>query len=341
MAGGYYPAFLDLVRRTLRRDYREEDLTEAGLRIFSTLNPFVQSRAEQALTQELDRLDKARKQKEQAQTRRRRRRHGAAERRSRRPDRRTAGELRRFQSRARCEALDRFAGEAGHLSRRHRERRYNAASIVEDAPVEVKLSNGQSLGAAEYLGGVLRTRAARARARAIHESGDGASRTGRWAAEGDSRVRRARAGERAAATAVRIARCGRCRAARSRAALQRICERRLQHAAARRTLDPRRRRQTAQVVCPGSDARRRSGRGVSGEPNAGAGHGARHGARRPSAYLPPSVVVAGKSGTSSDYRDSWFAGFSASLSPSSGSVTTTTRPRGSPDRQVRSRCGRD
>jgi penicillin-binding protein 1B len=62
-AGGYYPAFLDLVRRTLRRDYREEDLTEAGLRIFSTLNPTVQSRAEKALSQELDRLEKARKQK--------------------------------------------------------------------------------------------------------------------------------------------------------------------------------------------------------------------------------------------------------------------------------------
>jgi penicillin-binding protein 1B len=60
-AGGYYPAFLDLVRRTLRRDYREEDLTEAGLKIFSTLNPFIQSRAESALKQELTRLDKTRK----------------------------------------------------------------------------------------------------------------------------------------------------------------------------------------------------------------------------------------------------------------------------------------
>jgi len=61
--GGYYPAFLDLVRRTLRRDYREEDLTEAGLRIFSTLNPLVQNRAENALEQELARLEKARKTK--------------------------------------------------------------------------------------------------------------------------------------------------------------------------------------------------------------------------------------------------------------------------------------
>ncbi len=61
-AAGYYPAFLDLVRRTLRRDYREEDLTEAGLKIFSTLNPLVQQRAETALSQELDRLEKSRKQ---------------------------------------------------------------------------------------------------------------------------------------------------------------------------------------------------------------------------------------------------------------------------------------
>jgi penicillin-binding protein 1B len=57
----YYPAFLDLVRSTLRRDYREEDLTEAGLRIFSTLDPLVQSQAEGALRQELDRIEKGRK----------------------------------------------------------------------------------------------------------------------------------------------------------------------------------------------------------------------------------------------------------------------------------------
>jgi penicillin-binding protein 1B len=38
-------------------------------------------------------------------------------------------------------------------------------------------------------------------------------------------------------------------------------------------------------------------------------HGTGRSAR---ALLPPSLVVAGKSGTSSDYRDSWFAGFSGS-----------------------------
>ncbi|AMN48455.1 penicillin-binding protein 1B [Steroidobacter denitrificans] len=61
-AGGYYPAFLDLVRRTLRRDYREEDLTEAGLKIFSTLDPRIQNEAEKSLAQELDRLDRTRRQ---------------------------------------------------------------------------------------------------------------------------------------------------------------------------------------------------------------------------------------------------------------------------------------
>ena len=38
-------------------------------------------------------------------------------------------------------------------------------------------------------------------------------------------------------------------------------------------------------------------------------HGTGRAAR---ALLPPDLVVAGKSGTSSDYRDSWFAGFSGS-----------------------------
>ncbi len=44
--GGYYPAYLDFVRRTLRRDYREEDLTEAGLRIYTSLDPRAQDSAE-------------------------------------------------------------------------------------------------------------------------------------------------------------------------------------------------------------------------------------------------------------------------------------------------------
>ncbi len=56
-----YPAFLDLVHRQLRRDYREEDLRSEGLRIFTTLDPEVQRAAEQALARRLAALEKARR----------------------------------------------------------------------------------------------------------------------------------------------------------------------------------------------------------------------------------------------------------------------------------------
>jgi penicillin-binding protein 1B len=55
---GSYPALLDLVRRQLHRDYREEDLTSEGLRIFTTLDPWVQDQAEQAMSERLEKLEK-------------------------------------------------------------------------------------------------------------------------------------------------------------------------------------------------------------------------------------------------------------------------------------------
>jgi penicillin-binding protein 1B len=59
--GGYYPAYLDFVRRTLRRDYHDQDLTEAGLRIYTSLEPRAQDQAELALERELARLDHQKK----------------------------------------------------------------------------------------------------------------------------------------------------------------------------------------------------------------------------------------------------------------------------------------
>jgi penicillin-binding protein 1B len=60
-AGAYFPAYLDFVRRTLRRDYHEQDLTEAGLRVYTSLEPRAQEQAEKALERELARLDKQKK----------------------------------------------------------------------------------------------------------------------------------------------------------------------------------------------------------------------------------------------------------------------------------------
>lgn len=48
-SGNRYPAFLDLVRDQLRRDYREADLRSEGLRIFTTLAPAEQGAAEEAV----------------------------------------------------------------------------------------------------------------------------------------------------------------------------------------------------------------------------------------------------------------------------------------------------
>ena len=51
------PAFIDLVRRQLRADYRESDLREKGLKIYTTLSPLAQHHAEQALFNGLARID--------------------------------------------------------------------------------------------------------------------------------------------------------------------------------------------------------------------------------------------------------------------------------------------
>jgi penicillin-binding protein 1B len=142
-AGGYYPAFLDLVRRTLRRDYREEDLTDSGLRIFSTLNPHAQNEAERILDQELSRLDKARKRDKDKSL------EGVVV--VTQPQNGevialVGGRKAGFEGFNRALDAKRSIGslvkpviylaalESG---------RYNAASIVEDGPIEVKLSNNR------------------------------------------------------------------------------------------------------------------------------------------------------------------------------------------------------
>ncbi len=55
-----YPAFMDLARRLLKREYREEDLNSEGLQVFTTLDPVVQQNAERALTDGLAQIEQAR-----------------------------------------------------------------------------------------------------------------------------------------------------------------------------------------------------------------------------------------------------------------------------------------
>ena len=57
-ANSPYPAFMDVVRRQLRRNYREQDLRAEGLRVFTTLNPTTQEQAEVSLSTNARRLNR-------------------------------------------------------------------------------------------------------------------------------------------------------------------------------------------------------------------------------------------------------------------------------------------
>lgn len=53
-----YPAFMNLVQRNLKREYNDEDLQSEGLRIFTTLDPWVQEQLERALGKRLNEIQK-------------------------------------------------------------------------------------------------------------------------------------------------------------------------------------------------------------------------------------------------------------------------------------------
>lgn len=53
-----YPGFLDLVKRQLRQEYREDDLTSEGMRIFTTLDTQIQNTLEETITRKLKYLEK-------------------------------------------------------------------------------------------------------------------------------------------------------------------------------------------------------------------------------------------------------------------------------------------
>ncbi len=155
-SNGYFPAYLDFVRRTLKRDYREQDLTEQGLKIFTTLDPRAQAQAEAALAAQLARLDR-----ERAKTRKR----PAADKKANTPAPELEGAVVvTTPQNGEVIALvgGRNAGFDGFNRALDAHRpigslvkpaiyltalesgRYNAASIVQDEPLVLQLSNGKS-----------------------------------------------------------------------------------------------------------------------------------------------------------------------------------------------------
>ncbi len=57
-SSGLYPAFIDLVKLQLQQDYQPEDLSSDGLRVFTTLDPYIQFKTEQAVIKTLPQLSK-------------------------------------------------------------------------------------------------------------------------------------------------------------------------------------------------------------------------------------------------------------------------------------------
>jgi len=308
-AGGYYPAFLDLVRRTLRRDYREEDLTEAGLKIFSTLSPLTQSLAEKALTQELDRLDKLRKQKADQKL------EGVVVVTAPQNGEVIAmvgGRQASFDGFNRALDAKRSIGslvkpviylaavESG---------RYTAASIIEDGPVEVKLSNNkvwtpQNISE-EYYGQVPLVRAlAQSMNLATVRLGleVGLQKvTNEFVALGLGREPPQLPSVLLGALDVSPLEVAQLYNAFANGGFSTPLR------AVRAVVDAEGRpiKSFALEVTPVADpaAVYQVNRMLVQVMEHGSGRAAR-------AQIPPEIVVAGKTGTSSDYRDSWFAGFS-------------------------------
>ena len=52
-----FPAYIDLVKRQLRQDYRNADLTSEGLRIFTNMHPIVQQQAQESIEKVTRQLD--------------------------------------------------------------------------------------------------------------------------------------------------------------------------------------------------------------------------------------------------------------------------------------------
>ncbi len=55
---GIYPAFLDFVRRQLKNDYKDQDLLSEGLQIFTTVDPQIQKLVEHSLQTGIAKLEK-------------------------------------------------------------------------------------------------------------------------------------------------------------------------------------------------------------------------------------------------------------------------------------------
>lgn len=141
-----YPAFIALVKRQLQQDYREEDLRSEGLRIFTTLDPGVQHVAEKALTTNIKRLERQPGLLEGGVVISR---LGSAE-----ISAVVGGRNPRFEGFNRALDIQRPVGSllkpALYLTALSQPQRYTLASLIDDAPLKLKQSDGSVWSPANY-----------------------------------------------------------------------------------------------------------------------------------------------------------------------------------------------
>ncbi len=141
-----YPAFLGLVKRQLQQDYREEDLRSEGLRIFTSLDPLIQQITERALITQIKRLEGQPGMLEGGVVISR---LGSAE-----ISAVVGGRNPRFEGFNRALDIQRPVGSllkpALYLNALAQPQRYTLSSLIDDTPLELKQSDGSVWSPANY-----------------------------------------------------------------------------------------------------------------------------------------------------------------------------------------------
>ena len=136
-----FPAYLDLVRAQLRRDYKDEDLSSSGLRIFTHFDPAAQALAENTMSKGVARLATKYKQPNlEAAAVLSRPDTGAVIAVIGAKNPRYAGFNRALKGRRQIGSLIK---PALYLSALDEPQKYTLATLIDDSPVEVLLSDGQ------------------------------------------------------------------------------------------------------------------------------------------------------------------------------------------------------
>jgi penicillin-binding protein 1B len=145
----YNPTFMDLVRRELTADYKEQDLQTAGLRIMTTLDPRIQRLAEKSLGEGLEELEKSRPRKSAALD------GAVVVTGTQTPDIVAVVGGRNARMKGFNRALD-AARPIGSLAKpvvylaAFESGRFSPASVLEDAPLNLKLDTGKTWSPQNY-----------------------------------------------------------------------------------------------------------------------------------------------------------------------------------------------